>query len=150
MYLNKKLYNFNFIKKFIKNKNFSIFLNGLNKNSEKMLFLTQKLKSLNLFFYKINNKVTKKVVKNSIYYCFKNLFNNSLFLLNYNNKKILIKSVFMNNLYVLFPVILFFKLNNKFYIFNKINNFYSFHYFQNKQLIMQFCLLKLKKFFNSK
>lgn len=150
MYLNKKLYNFNFIKKFIKNKNFSIFLNGLNKNSEKMLFLTQKLKSLNLFFYKINNKVTKKVVKNSIYYCFKNLFNNSLFLLNYNNKKILIKSVFINNLYVLFPVILFFKLNNKFYIFNKINNFYSFHYFQNKQLIMQFCLLKLKKFFNSK
>ena len=144
MYLNKKLYKSNFITKFIKNKSFIIFLSALNKNSQKMLFLIQRLQNLNLFFHKINNKITKKIAKNSIFYCFKNLFNNSLFLLNYQNKKVLIKSAFLTNLNFLFPIVLIFKLNNKFYVFSKIKNLYSFHYFQNKKLLVQFCVLKLK------
>jgi hypothetical protein len=145
MYLNKNLYKIIHIKNMLKKNNFLFFFSGLNKNSEHLLSIKKKFKIFKFNPYKIINKITIKLIKNSTK-CFSNfLINGSLFLIKCGNNKIIIKSILTTHFYFLFPIILALKLNNKIYSFILIKKIHSFNYFQNKWLINQFCILKLKK-----
>jgi hypothetical protein len=59
--------------------------------------------------------------------------------------KILIKTVLITNLYPFFLYTLAFKLNNKMYSVSIIKNVYSFNYFQNKQILQQLCVTRMKQ-----
>ena len=122
MYLNKKSYKIIILTNYIKTNNLLFFISGLNKK-------------LHFNLLKINNKILIQILKNSINCYFNCSFFNSLFFVNFNNNIILRKH---------FDNFLILKLNNKLFIFNKIKNLYSMNYYQNKQLLIQFCVLKFK------
>ena len=140
---NNKNYKIKNLKLIFKKSNLLFFFSDLNKNSQNLLTLKKKLINYKLIINKIINKITIKLIKNSINLPLKFLFLGSLFVLNINNKNLLKTTLTSFNF--LFPTILAVKLNKKIYSHFYIKKTYSFNYFQNKQLIKKFCVLKLKK-----
>ena len=59
-----------------------------------------------------------------------------------NNIKIFRKIILVDLILVF---LLSFKLNNKIYYFLKLKNLYFLNYFQSKQILFNFCILKVKK-----
>jgi hypothetical protein len=53
------------IKNYLKNYSLLFIANGINQNSKKQVLVKQELKKLKLIYYKIYNKLTTKIFKNS-------------------------------------------------------------------------------------
>lgn len=137
--LNKKVYKINNIKKNIKNPSFLLFISALNKNSKNLYITNQKTKNFKL--YKINNKtIIKNLINNSVI----KIINSSMFLGLLNKNLILTKTMLLHSFYFLFLHILALKFNNKIYSLNMLNKLYCLNYYQIKQLVSQFCILKIK------
>jgi hypothetical protein len=145
MDIDKKYYKVYRMKKYFKNNNWLFFFNGVNKTPSRSF--KQKTKNCNINFNKTINKIQIKTFKNSIINLIKPLINGSIFLATPLKKtKTFIKTVLITNLYPFFLYILAFKLNNRIYSLSIIKNIYSFNYFQNKLLLKQLCITKLKQY----
>jgi hypothetical protein len=107
----------------------------------------QGLKNINFNYYKIFNRTTKKTLKNSIYKTIKPTIDSITFVM-----KPKIKQLFKQILIVNFKPLLFnmlaIKINKKIYETTQLKNSYSLNYSENKLLIFQFGVARLKK--NSK
>lgn len=141
MNINQKFYKINSIKKYLKKNNFFI----ATINAKNLSFIEKKLQILKFEPFKLINKVMSKNIENSVQLNVDLLINNSIFLIKLNKNKILTRNILTSHFYFLFSSILALKLNNKIYQFTTIKNLNSFNYFQNKQLIRQFCIIKLKQ-----
>ena len=152
MKLKLKIYKFYKLKQFLKNHSlfFIYHTNSLNSNNWKKL--EKKLTKLNLNYYKIQNKLFIRLLKQSI-------FKNLILLI---NGPILIvfpkyKTIKKLNLKALLSLhnslqLISFKLNNKFYLLSQMKNLKTFNYRQTvsifKNLITnlnKISLYKLKK-----
>lgn len=113
-----------------------------------LIFFSNKkdLNFKNLFkFFKINNKITSKIIENSTKKHFLPLINCSFFLIETNNYINIAKFFMSSNIFSIFLIIFGIKINNKLFYFFYLQKSHSLNYFQNKKLIIQFCLTKLKQ-----
>lgn len=145
MIINKKYYKILGFKKNLRKK-ISFFCQDIPKSYKNLFDIKNtKFKKHKISCCKIKNKITKKIIQNSIFnYKLSPLLNNSIFLIKFDLNNVLVKLTLVN-LCSSFFCMLIFKLNNKIYSFSKVNNSHSLNYFQNKQLITNFIILKLKQ-----
>ena len=104
----------------------------------------QNLKNINFNYYKIFNKTTKKILKNSIYKTIKPTVNSITFLIKPKTKQ-LFKQIIITKFEPLLFNMLAVKINNKIYQTIQLKNNYSLNYNNNKLLIFQFGITHLKK-----
>jgi hypothetical protein len=144
MDIEKKHYKVYRIKNYFKSNNWLFFFNGVNKTPSHLF--KQKIKNRSINFNKTTNKIQTKTFKESTMSLVAPLVNGSIFLATpLRDTKIFIKTVLITNLYPFFLYTLAFKLNNKMYSISIIKNIHSFHYFQNKQILQQFCTTRIKQ-----
>ena len=134
-------------KKYIKNTNLFFFINGINTNSNDSIKTQQKLSKNNLKCYKIFNKTSTKILKNSIYKTQKPVISGVTFLVQFKSNKKISKKNILNNFENLMFVFLKLKLNSNFYILNQFNNVNVFSYKKKKLLLYQFMTTNLKNYF---
>jgi hypothetical protein len=65
--INSKRYKIIKTKNYLKNNNLFLFFSGINQNSTDWIKIEQKLKNLNLNYYKIFNRTSTQILKNSIF-----------------------------------------------------------------------------------
>lgn len=139
-------YKINKTKNFIKTNNILFFFNGVNKNSNDWIHTEQSLKKTNFEYYKVFNKLTKKVLYNSIFSKTTHMINGITFFIKPKTDKTFVKNTFIKSLKPLFFILLAVKLNNKLYSTNQLNKNFSFNYVNNKLLLYQFGVVQLKRF----
>ena len=133
------------IKHHLKNNSILLLSNGTNQKASNWVKLEQGLKSINLNYYKLYNKVTKKVLKTSIYLNFTNLINSPFFLITPKKKTILTKKLITKEaLEFLKFRLLAIKLNKKIYSIKQIQKINSFVYKETISVFYQFLLINLK------
>jgi uncharacterized protein YacL len=131
------------MKNYLKKNNGLFFFFGGSKSPSPSM--KQKIKSSNLDLNKTTNKILIKALKHATIGLIAPLINGSIFLATpLQTTKIFIKTVLITNMYPLFFYTLAFKLNTKMYSVSLIKNIHSFNYFQNKQLLKQLCITKIK------
>jgi hypothetical protein len=145
MELANKGYKANKTKNYIKTKNFYFFFNGLNQNSQDWLNTEQSLKKMDLAYYKVFNKITLNIFKESIFNNVQPTVNGiTMFMsLHENNKKILTKKK-INRIDKLFFTLIAAKLNNKIYAGTLYKTIYSKEYIENKLVFYKFMDIHLK------
>lgn len=132
-------------KNYLKNKSFIFISNGVNRKAINWLKFEQNLKTINLNYYKIYNKIGKKIFKASTYTNFINLINGPFFFLSVNNNKIIPKKLLKKDLLELLKfIILALKLNNKIYSLKQIKKLNSFIYKKEITTFYQFLITNLK------
>nr|UDP55442.1 hypothetical protein orf147 [Schizostauron trachyderma] len=134
-------------KKYIKNTNLFFFINGINTNSSDSIKTQQKLLKNNLKFYKIFNKTSTKILKNSIYKTQKPVISGVTFFVKFKSNKKISKKNILNNFENLMFIFLKLKLNNSFYLLNQFNNINVFSYKKKKLLLYQFMATNIKHYF---
>nr|WAK85021.1 hypothetical protein [Amicula sp. isolate GU52X-4 cfCalB7] len=144
MELNSKIYKILKIKKYLKKNSIFFLSNGINPNSNNWLIKKQKLTKLNYKSYKVYNKSTIKILKNSIFNAIKHSINGLSFFIELINLKILLKKTILNNFESLKFVLLVIKFNNKIYFKNQLENLISLQYKKNKYLLYQFKIVNFK------
>jgi hypothetical protein len=143
MDINKKYYKVSHIKNYFKNNSWLFFFNGVSKTPSSSL--KRKTKNSSINFYKTTNKIQIKTFKNSTISLIAPLINGSIFLaIPLKKTKIFIKTVLIGNLHLFF--LLAFKLNRKIYSVSIIKKVYSLNYFQNKQLLKQLFVTRMKQY----
>ena len=141
MKLKIKNYKYLKVKKYFKNSNFFLIYNGTNV--KKFIKTDQKLKKLNLEYYKVYNTLTKKALNKSIYRNFKPLINGLSIVLKLNkNFTNLTFKDFLDLDDSLKLVGL--KINNKIYTVSTINSSTEFNYKNNNLAFLRFLKVCLK------
>jgi hypothetical protein len=79
MKFNLKTYQEQKTKQYVKNSKFILFSINANQKSQNWIVTEQELLKLKLKYYKIYNKTTKKIIKNSIYSNFVNIVGSTFF-----------------------------------------------------------------------
>lgn len=147
MKFNSKSYKINKTKDYVKTNSILFFFNGVNRNSTDWIHTEQNFKKLNLKYYKVFNKTTKKVFNDSIYCNVNNTINGiTFFITPEESTKNLFKNTITKELKLLLFILLAVKLNNKLYSANQFKKAPSFNYLDNKQLLYQFGVVHLKRF----
>jgi hypothetical protein len=145
MKLNTKNYKTLKTKNYLKETNLLFFYNGINRSSNNWIATEQGLKTLNFSYYKIFNKTTAKILKNSIYSSVEPTINGTTFFIKPNNNcNVLTRHILLNNFELLFFTMLAIKLNNKVYNLNQLKTTNSLKYKENMLLFYQFELTHLK------
>lgn len=143
MKFNLKTYQENKTKQYLKDSKLVVLSTNANKKSHNWVITEQELLKLKLRYYKIYNKTTKKIIKDSIYLNFVNIIGSTFFFLKpANNNEIQIETK-------MFPQKLDFttlaiKLNKKVYAPAQLKTIQSFYYKKNVSVLYQFLLANLK------
>ena len=133
------------IEKYLKNNSILLLSSGINKKSNNWVKLEQGLKKINLNYYKIYNKIARKIFKTSIYSNFINLINGPFFLLIPKNETILNKKILKKETLEFFKFrLLALKLNKKIYSTKQIQKLNSFVYKESISIFYQFLIINLK------
>ena len=133
-------------KKYIKTTCFFFFFNGIMLNSNDWIKTKQKLKKINFNCYKIFNKTSTKIVKNSIYKNTTPMINGITFFVKVENNQQISKKILLHDFENLLFVFLSTKLNNKIYFLNQVKKINIFIYYKNKLLLSQFLMTCLKSY----
>lgn len=131
-------------KQYIKSTNLFFFFNGINQNSKDSIETKQKLKNINFNCYKIFNKTSTKIFKDSIYKNVTPLINGETFFVKSTVKKPLSKKVLFDNFENLMFIFLASKINNKIYFSNQLKNVNILNYYKSNLLLCQFLISNLK------
>ncbi len=132
-------------KKYIKTSDFFFFFNGINKNSTDGTKTEQELKKLNLSYFKIFNKTSKNLLKNSVYRNIEPLINGLTIFIKFDskdNKNLNISKKKLLNLESF--VFLAIKMNQNIYSLNQVRYVNSLKYRESKLLLYQFKLTNIK------
>ena len=147
MKLNSRDYQISKAKKYFNETPLFFFFNGINSNT--WITIEQSLSNLNFNYYKIFNKTTTKILKNSIYTSITpSIKGITFFIKPTKHSKTLTKRVILDNFESLLFVLLAVKFNNKIYSTKQLKNLNSFEYKENKLALYQFGLTNLKFYFN--
>lgn len=125
MKISIKKYKYLKIKKYFKSSNFFLIYNGINVKN--FIEMDQKLKKLDLEYYKVYNKLTKKALKNSIFKNYHALTNSLIIIVKLKSRSTnLTLNDFLNlddslNLLAI-------KMNNKIYTILKTNSSLQLNY----------------------
>ena len=150
MKLNSKIYKTNKTKNLIKNNIFFIY-SGTNRKTTEWIITEQELIHVNFEYYKIFNKITLKIFKNSKFKNFRSNISSLTFFIKPNLNNIRLKKlILINHFEALLFKLLAIKLNNKIYSFKQLNKTYSMNYKNNKILLYQFGIANLKIYFSQK
>ena len=144
MKFNFKEYQRQKIKQYLKNNNFILLSVNANQKSKNWITIEQGLCKLKLNYYKIYNKTTKKVIKNSTHKNIANIISTTFFFLKPKNNKILIKTDIFNMLDFISFTLLGIKLNKNVYSTLQSKNIISFHYKKNASILCQCIITNLK------
>lgn len=144
MYFNKNFYQNLYTKNHFKKAGLIFFVSGLNTKYQRVLLNKEKLNNLKFNSKKIINKIMLNLIKTSIYQTLNFVIDCSLYLLACK-PVILLKSILIN-LNSVFLINLALKINNKIYPIILINYLFTLNYFQNKNFIIKYSLLQIKKF----
>ena len=127
-----KLYKLNKIKKALKNYPFIFLVHTPNLNSQNLLKIEQQLFKNTLHCYKINNNLTKLVLKNSLFSSFVNLVQGPLCFIYFNPKhsslNLNLEKLLVNKSKI---IVLGVKLNKRIYTKSQIKTLNTFNYNQN-------------------
>lgn len=121
------------------NKLFILF-NGANKNSRDWILTEQSLEKLNFNYYKLFNRTSKNIFKNSVYERIRAVINGVTFFFkpsSFHLKELTKQKILVNFESLLF-IMLAIKLNNKIYSKEELKNIFSFNYVDNKQVLFNF------------
>lgn len=133
------------IKRFLKDNSILLFYNGVNQKAINWVKLEQKLKTINLNYYKVYNKIALTIFNNSIFLNFTNLINGSFFLLTPKNKILLTKKVIKKETIEFLKFsLLSIKFNKKVYSIKQIKKLNLFDYKKTVSIFYQFFLVNLK------
>jgi hypothetical protein len=133
------------IKHYFKNNSVLLLSNGINQKADNWVKFEQGFKTINLNYYKIYNKIVRKVLKPSIYSNLVNLINGPFFLITPNKKIILTRKLLKKEtLEFLKFRLLALKLNKNVYSINQIKKINSFVYKESISILYQFLLINLK------
>jgi hypothetical protein len=132
-------------KNYIKKNNIYFFFNCVNQNSQDWLITEQIFKKMNVSYYKIFNKITIKLFKESRYNTIKPTINSITIFISSNNniKKILTKNE-TSKISLLFFTLVAIKFNNKVYSGAVYKIMYSQEYIDNKLIFYKFSSINLK------
>ena len=145
MQFNLKNYQNDKTKNILKKNNFLFFTIGANQNSQNWIALEQSLYKLTLLYNKTYNKITIKILKNSIFKNFKTIVKSTFFFLQpVQNRKTIIKTDIINALNLIQLTTLVVVLNKKSYSVKQFSNINSFHYKKNISIMYQFLITTLK------
>lgn len=127
-----KKYKYLKIKTYFKNSNFFLIYNGTNMKN--FIEMDQKLKKLDLTYYKVYNKLTKKVLKDSIYKNYHSLASSLIIIIKPKSK---FTNLTFNGYLSLDDSLnlLAIKVNNKIYTLSKINSSLQLNH-KNDNLIL--------------
>jgi hypothetical protein len=131
-------------KQYIKSTNLFFVFNGIDQNSKDSIKTKQKLKNINFNCYKVFNKTSTKILKNSIYKNIAPIINGGTFFLKPAVKKALSKKILFNNFENLMFIFLASKINNKIYFSHQLKNVNILNYYKNNLLLYQFLISNLK------
>ena len=143
MKFNLKTYQENKTKQYLKDSKLVVLSTNANKKSHNWVITEQELLKLKLRYYKIYNKTTKKIIKDSIYSNFVNIIGSTFFFLKpANNNEIQIETK-------MFPQKLDFttlaiKLNKKVYAPAQLKTIQSFYYKKKRVGFISVFTSKLK------
>jgi hypothetical protein len=141
MKFNLKTYQENKTKQYLKDSKFVVLSTNANKKSQNWVITEQELLKLKLGYYKIYNKTTKKIIKDSIYLNFVNIIGSTFFFLKpANNNEIQIDTKNQRLDFITLAI----KLNKKVYATPQLKTIQSFHYKKNVSVLYQFLLANLK------
>lgn len=132
-------------KKYIRNNDLFFFFNGINQNSIDGTKTEQELKKLNLSYFKIFNKTSKNLFKNSVYQNIEPLINGLTILIksnSENSKNLTITKKKLLNLESF--AFLAIKMNKNIYSLNQVKYANSLKYQESKLLLYQFKLTNIK------
>lgn len=148
MEFNLKSYKIIKTKTYLKKEKFFFLLNSINHNSNSCIIFEQILKALCFNYYKVFNKLTNNIFKNSIYTNINVINGVTFFLKPQPNTKIQIKQQsLIRNFEILLFTLLAIKVNNKIYTILHFKNSNSLEYKENKLALYQFKTLHLKVMF---
>ena len=141
MEISIKKYKYLKIKKYFKNSNFFLIYNGVNIKN--FIEMDQKLKKLDLEYYKVYNKLTKKVLKNSIFKNYHALTNSLIIIVKLKSRTTnltLNDFVNLDNSLNLLAI----KMNNKIYTIFKTNSSLQLNYKNDNLLLLKVLKSQLK------
>lgn len=144
MKFNFKEYQRQKTKQYLKNNNFILLSVNANQKSQNWVTIEQGLCKLKLDYYKIYNKTTKKVIKDSTHKNIANMISTTFFFLKPKNNNILIKTDIFNMLDFISFTLLGMKLNKNIYSTLQSKNIISFHYKKNTSILYQCIITNLK------
>lgn len=127
---------------YLKTTNLFFIFNGINQNSINWIKTEQELKKINFNYYKIFNKTSTKIFKNSIYKNITPTINSITFFIKPILKNNIIKKKMFFNMETFFFLAL--KMNNKIYSSNQVKYINSLNYYENKLLLYQFGVTHIK------
>lgn len=130
------------IKNYLKNDSLLLISNGINQKSKNEILIKQEIKKLRITYYKIYNKLTVKIFKNSIYKNFTKLIYSPVFFFTTKQKYFNVKTT--KYLETLKFFILGIKLNKKIYTITQLKNIKSTKYKSIVSMLYQFLLINLK------
>jgi hypothetical protein len=131
-------------KQYLKNNNFILLSVNANQKSQNWVTIEQELCKLKLNYYKIYNKTTRKVIKNSTYKNIANMISTTFFFLKPKNNKTLIKTDIFNMLDFISFTLLGMKLNKNIYSTLQLKNIISFHFKKSTSILYQCIITNLK------
>jgi hypothetical protein len=133
-------------KNYLKNNNLFFIFNGINQNSSNWIKTEQELKNKNFNYYKIVNKTSTKIFKNSIYKSSEPTINSLTFFMKptFNNTLLSKKILFNIETFVFLAI----KINNKIYSINQMKYVNSLNYYESKLLLYQFGITNIKSYFS--
>lgn len=136
-------------KEFIKTNNLIFIYNGINQNYQNWVISEQKMKTLNINYYKIFNRITLKILNESVYCSIAPSINGITFFIKTNSSnKNIPKSSELAQFNLLLFVLVAWKLNNKIYSVKQLNDLNVTDCKINNLLFLQFRSANLKFFLN--
>lgn len=135
------------VQNYLKTNSLLLLSHGTNQKAFNWIKLEQNLKTINLKYYKLYNKITRKIFKISIFSNFINLINGPFFFLTLTNKTtaLLPKKLITKELLEFLKFkLLALKFNKKIYSVKQIQKLNSFVYKQTISVFYQFLLINLK------
>ena len=144
MKFNLKKYQKQKTKQYLRNNNFLILSINANQNSENWVLAEQELRKLQIIYYKICNKTTKTVMKNSTNKNIANIISSTFFLLKPATEKTRISFKTLQLLDLILFTILVIKLNKKTYTVPQFKNAPTLNHKKNMAILYQFLLTSTK------
>lgn len=130
------------LKNYLKTYSLLIITNGINQNYKNQIFSKQEFKKLKLTYYKIYNKLTRKLFKNSRFKNMTQLIYSPIFFILPKQHNLNISV--LNYLEKLLFLVMGIKLNKKIYSSVQLKNLKSINYKNEIALLYQFLLINLK------
>lgn len=145
MKLNLKEYQKKKIKQYLKNVSLTILAINANRRAQSWTGMEQELKKLKFTYYKICNKTTTKIMKNSANINFANIINSTFFFLKPTHNKVKINKKTFQQLGSILFSLLAIKLSKKIYTLDQSRNIPLLNYKKNMSIFYQFLITHTKR-----